>query len=168
MGAIVWREPARVKNCSEEEMGGNGSRPSPGGRESQGCSLDPADKSLEIGALGKDKEGGVVGGLAEAFENLRNAVSIEGGVGNDLLEEVGLHEARAGEGEENSAGAQEFEGEDVDILVAARGAFELGAAFGEFGRIEDDDVELARLVAEAAEDLEYVAGGVGPGLRLEA
>ena len=62
------------------------------------------------------------------------------------------------EGCQQAAGTKQFEGEQVQVLVAAAGVIHPPLRRREFRRIEDDHVELPRLVAEGAQDLEGVAG----------
>ena len=57
---------------------------------------------------------------------------------------------------EQAARPEQFEAEQVDVLVAARGFFGERGGGGELGRIEDDQVELAALVAQRAQRLEHV------------
>jgi hypothetical protein len=46
----------------------------------------------------------VVGRLRQSFENLRIAVCVERGTGNDFLEKIGADVSRAGERREDAAG----------------------------------------------------------------
>ncbi len=52
------------------------------------------------------------------------------------------------ERDQQPARTQQFEGQAVDVLVAARGFFGLGGGGGEFGRVEDNQIPRTVLVAE--------------------
>jgi hypothetical protein len=116
----------------------------------------------------------VVGGLGAALEDAEGFAGVEGGFGDDGEQHGFAHVVGAGAGDEDAAGGEQFEGAEVDFLVAAGGGVEAGAGFGEGGRVEDDGRE--RLVAvlfggEEVEDVgfaevdvgEAVEGGVGAG-----
>ena len=99
----------------------------------------------------------MVGAGVQVMDDLRIHAGIECGTGDDLLEQVLADAAGAGVGGEQAAGAEQLEGEQVDVLVAARGFFGEGGGGGKLGRIEDDEVEGAALVAQLAQRLEHVS-----------
>ena len=98
----------------------------------------------------------MVGGLAEAFNDLNAPMGIGGGIRDDFLEQVHLHEPGAAEGRKHAAFGQELHGEQVDVLVAACALLQVVLAFHELGRVEHDEVEGLGLVAALAQVLEHV------------
>ena len=99
---------------------------------------------------------GVVGGLAEAFNDLNAPMGIGGGIRDNLLEQVHFHESRAAECGEHAAFGQELHGKQVDILIAAGAFLQVVLAFNELRRIKYDEVEGLGLVAALAQVLEHV------------
>ena len=95
-------------------------------------------------------------GLARAREHLEVAVRVERGLGADLVEEVRRHRAGARERREHAVRPEQLHREQVDVLVAARGAHEARLGVRELRRVEHDQVELPRLVAVEAQLLEDV------------
>ena len=98
----------------------------------------------------------MVGAGMQMMDDLRIHAGIERGAGDDLLEQVFADTAGAGVGGEQAARPEQFEGEQVDVLLAARGLFGERGGGGELGRVEDDEVEAAPLVAQFAQRLEHV------------
>jgi len=76
----------------------------------------------------------VVGGLAQAGDDLRVHTCVQRGVGDDLLEEGHVDPAGAGEGHQRPAGSQQFEAEQIDVLIAAGGLAGPRRGGGELGR----------------------------------
>src|ERR1051326_5689659 len=72
---------------------------------------------------------------------------------DDFLEEVERHVAGAGEVHHQPAGLDELEREEVDVLVAARGALDLAARLRERGRIADDEAEALFRLADVGENV---------------
>ena len=99
----------------------------------------------------------MVGGLGQALDDLGRAVGVDARAEDDLLEEVGADQAGAGEGGEDAVRVEELEGEQVDVLVAARRARHLVGAVRELRRVEDDHVETLLALAVLAQHLEDVA-----------
>ena len=99
----------------------------------------------------------MIGARTEALDDLRPHAGIERRAGDDLLEQIGGHAARAGEGHQQPARAQQLEREQVDVLVGARRRLGMRGGRRELGRVEDDQVELAARVAQAAQLAEHVA-----------
>src|ERR1700678_2122124 len=84
----------------------------------------------------------MVFGLASDFEEAQGAVGVEGGSGQHF-EEIGLADViGAGAGDENAAGAQHFEGAEIEFFVATESGIEIALGFGEGWRIENDGVVL--------------------------
>src|SRR5262245_15972957 len=99
----------------------------------------------------------MVGGGAEALDELCVGAGVERGARDDRLEELGRHAAGAREGGEQAAGDEQLESEQVDVLVGARGVARLRRGRGELGRIEDHHLEARAPVAQRAQLLEHVA-----------
>src|SRR5947209_19219897 len=80
-----------------------------------------AERRLEVAALGDVQQEGVVGAGAGQAQHLRGAARLPGGAA-DRVAEVGLaHQARAGTGQEDSAGGDRLEGQAVHVQVALQG-----------------------------------------------
>ena len=90
------------------------------------------------------------------LDDLRLHARIQGGGGNDFLEQGRINPARARERDQRPTRAQQFEGQQVDVLIAARSLFRLGGRGGKFWRIEDDQFEGADLVPELSQLLEDI------------
>ncbi len=98
----------------------------------------------------------MVGGCGVSFEELDAAVGVGCGGGDDGGELFERDVVGAGVGDEGSAGAEEADGAEVELFVAAECA--LGGAFrlGEGGWVEDDGVEFLGIAVEVAEVVEGV------------
>ena len=98
----------------------------------------------------------MVGGGAPGLEELDSAAGVGGG-GGDYLGELGEGDVvGAGAGDEGSAGAEHLHGAEVELLVAAHGAFGGALGLGEGGGVEDDGVVLLVGGFVLAEQLEGV------------
>ncbi len=95
------------------------------------------------------------------MHDARSAAGVEGGAGDDLLEQFEADAAGAGVGHHQAARGEQLEALQVDVLVGAAGGVGVARAGGEFGRVEDDDVEGFAEVLEAAQFIEDV--GADPG-----
>ena len=94
--------------------------------------------------------GGHVGGLEFGGSGADGAE-----LGGEL---AGGHAPEVGAGEDGASGGKAGEGEFEETTVVALDAEDLAFVVpGEGGRIEDDGVELAALLCEAAEPVESVA-----------
>ena len=102
----------------------------------------------------------MIGGLRHAPADLRVASGVERRARDDFLKQVGRDQSGAREGEEHAAWPEQFEREQVDVFVAPARLLDLRARFGKFGRVEDDQVELAARVPMLPQDVENVAGHV--------
>ena len=98
----------------------------------------------------------MIGAGVQVMDDLRIHAGIECSAGDDFLEQVCADAAGAGVGGEQTARPEQLEAEKVDVLVAARGFFGERGGGGELGRIEDDEVEAAPLIAQLAQRLKYV------------
>src|SRR5690349_13664135 len=92
----------------------------------------------------------MVGGGAESIDDLRVRA------GDDRLEQLRRHAARARESSEQPARRKQLQRPEVDVLVGASRLLHLRRARRELGRVEDDEVELRVLVAQRPQLLEYV------------
>ncbi len=63
---------------------------------------------------------------------------------------------RAGAGDQDSAGGEQPESSEINVLVATERAVELLAGFGERGRIENHRVEVAARRRVAGKNVEGV------------
>jgi glycosyltransferase involved in cell wall biosynthesis len=117
-----------------------------------------ADDELEVAALGKPGGYGVVARLAGLVDDLDAAAGLGCGGGDGLLEGLGADLAGAGGAGEQTAGRDHAQGEGVEARVGALGGEAALLAFGEAGRVEDDEVEAAAFAAIGLEQLEAVAG----------
>src|SRR5439155_27279898 len=79
------------------------------------------EQTLEVVTLGKLERDRMVGGGAEALDDLGIRAGVERRAGDDRLEELGRHAARAGEGGEQASRREQLEREQVDVLVSAGG-----------------------------------------------
>ena len=109
----------------------------------------------------------MVGGLAEAFNDLNAPMCIGGGIRDNLLEQVHFHKPGAAEGREHAAFGQELHGEQVDVLVAAGSLLQVVLAFYKLGRVQHNEVEGFGLVAALAQVLEHVGFHMGGMRRAE-
>ena len=98
----------------------------------------------------------MVGILVKVGQNLNMEARVQGRAGHDFLKEGSIHPAGAGKGQELPAGAQKFQPQKVDVLVAAGGLARLGRSGSKFGRVEHNQVEGTPLVAQFAERLEDI------------
>src|SRR3954454_11207034 len=93
----------------------------------------------------------MIGGSAEALDDLRITARIERRAGDDRLEERRIYASRARECREESSGAQQLEREQVDVFVGTRGVLRLRRGWCEFRRIEHHEVEVRAAVAQRAQ-----------------
>src|SRR5512138_96308 len=91
------------------------------------------------------------------LDDLRLDACVQRRARDDLLEQTCVDASGAGEGDQPPARSQQLERQQVDVLVAARGSFGLCGGWRELGRVEDDQVEGAILVAESAQELKDIA-----------
>ena len=102
----------------------------------------------------------MVGARRKAPDDRRIRCGIQRGAGDDLLEQVGRNAAGAGERRKQTAGAQQLQREQVDVLVRASCLLHVPRSRGEFRRVEHDHVEALRAVAELAQFGEHI--GIAP------
>src|SRR5688572_31896881 len=96
------------------------------------------EQALQVLPFGKLERHRMVGGGAEALDDLRVAARIERSAGDDRLEQLGRDAAGARKGGEQAAGREELERPEVDVLVGARRLLDLGGGRGELRRVEHD------------------------------
>src|SRR5690349_143767 len=118
---------------------------------------NPADEPLQIVAFRKIERDGMIRSRAETGNDLRIGAGVERRAGNDFLEKLDGDAAGAGERHQQAAWTQELEGKQVDVLVGARRLVDVRNRRRELGRIEHDEIEAARLIAESPQRLEYIA-----------
>ena len=116
-----------------------------------------ANQSLEIRPFGEVQCHRVVRCLGQMLHDLCLHACIQGCGGDDFLEKASINSPRARECNQDPARAQEFKGQQVDVLVAAGSFVGLGSSGGELGRVEDDQVEGAGFIPEFAQELENIA-----------
>ena len=78
---------------------------------------------------------------AEALDRPRIAPGIEHGPGDDLLKEIDIDCARAGEGKKVPALAQQPQTVQIDVLVGAGGTIHMVVARSKLGGIQNDEVK---------------------------
>ena len=98
----------------------------------------------------------MIGGLVVGGDDARLATGVGCRLGEHGLEEGGREGTGAGECREKSAGTQQFECEQVNILVGPAGALKVGLRFCEFRRIENDQIECPAGIAGGSEKLEDI------------
>ena len=78
--------------------------------------------------------------LAADLYQAESAVGVKCGAG-EHFQEIGLsYVVGAGAGDEDAAGAEHFEGAEIELFVAAQGGVEVALALGERGWVENDGV----------------------------
>lgn len=126
------------------------------------------EEAFEVFGFGAGDEDGVVCGLLAVGVETDEAAGVCGGFDEGGPEGVAGDVLGAAVGGEDAAGAEEFEGADVEFAVAAEGAGDAGGVAGEGGGIEDDEVVGvfggggAGVFAEVVEHVGgFEAGGAG-------
>src|SRR5450755_5069306 len=78
--------------------------------------------------------------LSADLDQAEGTVSVECGRG-EHLEEIGLTDVvRARAGDEDAAGAEHFQGAEIELLVAAKCRIEIALALSEGRRVENDGI----------------------------
>src|SRR3989338_4818200 len=114
------------------------------------------NQSLQIRAFREAEQHRMVGAGVQVMNDLCVNAGIESGSGDNLLEQIFTDAAGARVGGKQPARPEQLEPEQIDVLVAARCFFGERGGGCELGRIEDDEVEGAALVAKLAQRLEYI------------
>jgi len=83
----------------------------------------------------------VIARLRSPLDDHNGSVRVVGGLGDDLEEQRFGDVVGAGARDKVSARAKDFEGAEIDFLVAALGCRDAFAVFGEGRGIENDHVE---------------------------
>src|SRR5512147_2051042 len=94
--------------------------------------------------------------LRQPLDDLHIAARIDGSAEDDLLKKIGGEQAGTGEGNEITAGAQNLQGDQVQIFVGARRSFELALSLRQLRRIGEDNIEGALLGAQLPQVREYI------------
>ena len=111
----------------------------------------------------------MVGGGAEAAEDLHRPFDVGCGAGDQLHELVVGEVVGARRGQHQAARGDPGQGEGVETLVAGDPLLDLGAALDEGRRIEIDPRPLARLLAQEVEGIRALeAAGGGESVALGA
>src|SRR6185503_12917379 len=111
---------------------------------------------LQVLTFGKIQCHGMVGRGAEALDDLRIGGGIDRGTGDDRLEKLCGHAARARERREQAARFQQLQREQVDVLVGACGVLRQGRGRRELRRVEDDEIERAAAIAQLPQMREHI------------
>src|SRR5438128_11232776 len=85
---------------------------------------------------------------------------VERGGEDHLLKEIERQVPGAGESHHQAPGLDEFHGEEIDVLITARGALDVATALGECRRIANDEIEAARRLANVLERVSNLKRGV--------
>src|SRR5688500_90017 len=125
------------------------------GRDYKSSAFDD-EQPLQVFAFGELQRHRMVGGGAEALDDLGLRAGVERRAGYDGLEELRRHPAGAGERGEQPARGEQLEREQVDVLVGARGVARLRRGRRELRRVEHHHVEARAAVAQGAKLAEHV------------
>src|SRR5262249_44149720 len=123
-------------------------------RSAQDSSCPPKPHPFQIlpfGAVERDRM--IRSGAASPKQREADA-RIEARREDDLLEEIGAHEAGAGARQQEAAGCDEGHPETVDVLVAPRGSFDVRSLLRGGRRIAHHDVPLLSPLAPPAQVLQ--------------
>lgn len=101
---------------------------------------DAGPEHLEVPAFGAVGHDGMIGAGAGGFEELQATTLAMRGLDDDAFEAFLVDHAGAGAGDEEAAGFDEGEADDVEVLVFSVTAVGVVAVVDEFGRIEEDDI----------------------------
>ncbi len=98
----------------------------------------------------------MIGAGMQVMHDLRVDPGIECRARDDLLEQLFADTAGARVGGEQAAGVEQFESQQIDVLVTSCGFFGKGGGGGELGRVENDEVEFTALVAQLAQRQKHI------------
>jgi len=106
--------------------------------------------------------------LGEGLDEAESAPGVHRGIADGIKEAFSRDVMRTGPGGEDAARFEEFQGAEMDLLVAAEGVAKVLLAAGEGRRIEDDEVETIFARLEEVEgigfdgwEVELVEAGIG-------
>ncbi len=94
--------------------------------------------------------------LRKFGDDLRVATRVGRGLKDDGLKQLRAHLSRTRKRDERAAGFQQFEREQVNVLVTAQTGWQLRLRGHEFGRIENDRVKRFAAVTITAQNLKGV------------
>src|SRR3990172_5288841 len=127
----------------------------------------PADEAFEVASFGKVRRHGVIRRLAQRSLEDDVGAGVLRRAGDDLLEQLRPDSSGAGERHQASAGPQQLERQQVDVLVAARRPLDLAGGGSEARRVQDDGVERPPLVAQLPQLDENISGDEFGSFRIE-
>lgn len=81
----------------------------------------PTHQPFQVLRLRESQQNRVIGGLGELFDDLHVTAGVNAGPEEHFLEEVGAHQAGAGESEEDATRGEDLHGQEVDVFVAPAG-----------------------------------------------
>ena len=114
---------------------------------------------FEVVRLRHIPEDRMVGGLLTGLDLAQLHARVQCGGAQHFFKQLARHEVAARGGGEVAAARQQPQGAEVDVLIAALGAFHRFARLGEGRRVEDDKViRLAALFLQLGEKVEHVRG----------
>src|SRR6266496_3735181 len=90
------------------------------------------------------------------LDDLRLDACIQGSSRYNLLEQPRLDSTGTRKRDQHPAGTQQFERQEIDVLVGTRGFFNLSGSGRKLRRVEDDHVEGARLVTEFSQQMKHI------------
>ena len=95
--------------------------------------------------------------LGVSTDNLDQPISVERRVRHDFLEEIRSDMAGAGVCQQQAARSQQFQRQQIDVLIAAAGLWQSHLRLGEPWRVQHDHVKTAATVAISPQHLEDIA-----------
>ena len=104
------------------------------------------DIAFEVERMVGREGGRMVARLHEKLQKARVAPGIMRRFAEHGEKQLGRHELAAGARDKKAAGLDQLHAAQVQLLIAAVGVIERFAAFGEGGRVADDEAELLLLV----------------------
>ena len=106
---------------------------------------------------------GMVCGLVKHTQYGDPPVGVQGRVGHYFLKQHSRNQPRAGKGEQDAAGPQQFEGQQIDVLVPPGPLVELGLGRHELWRVQYDEIENAPRIPVLTQKFENIAVAEFPG-----
>ena len=110
---------------------------------------------------------GVIASRTETVDPLETRPDVVGRAEDDLLEEIGRHMLRAGEGEDLRVGTRTAERPEVEVLVGAEGGVEALSRACERRWIQDEPIEEVVRLTNEAECVLFHQGETGLGQAVE-
>ena len=100
----------------------------------------------------------MIGALLAAFDLPQLHPCIAGGAAEHFDEQFFRGEVAAGAGGQISAPGQQLHGPVVDLLIPGHGVGHRLAAFGEGGRVKNDEIILSGLLFQLRKQVEHIGG----------